>query len=260
MRWRKASRVEHHPQTGVEPIFAGMNVPQCCSYGVESVKGAPKDSHIEPTETALEHPSVWTIVGSRDFNLLQVTVQIYKGKYVIASGMFICAQQEDLMKELQRELSSHMTRAFLQGKRGPAELPSRTQRHSQGPDWEDQTLEVKQQDGWSHLDRRRTCSRGRSGLRQCPSPSPSHPSWNWSPSLSPPWCNTADKQLHCSVENLKLQPISGIQGQGIAMWCLLQKEEKPRKQVWFKIDEELGDELDLPSDLAHFVAMGAAQK
>ena len=31
------------------------------------------------------------------------------------------------------------------------------------------------------------------------------------------------------------------------------KEEKPRKQVCFKADEELGEELDLPSDLTHFV-------
>ena len=36
------------------------------------------------------------------------------------------------------------------------------------------------------------------------------------------------------------------------------KEEKPRKQVHFKVDEVLGKELDLPIDCTHFLAESAA--
>ena len=39
---------------------------------------------LEPSETALEHPSVQTMVGFRDADVLQVAEQIYKGKYVVA--------------------------------------------------------------------------------------------------------------------------------------------------------------------------------
>ena len=69
---------------------------------------------LEPTKTALEHPSVWTLVGSRDSNPLQVVEQIYEGKYMVAPCMFNHAQQEDFMKELPRDLSRCMTRAGLQ--------------------------------------------------------------------------------------------------------------------------------------------------
>ena len=44
----------------------------------------------------------------------------------------------------------------------------------------------------------------------------------------------------------------------MATQCLPQKEEKPRKQVWIKVDEELVNEPDLPSDLSHLLAEGTA--
>ena len=99
----------------------------------------------EPTETALEHPSVWTLIGSRDSDLLWVTEQIYKGEYMVAPSMFTHPQQEDFMKELWRDLSGCMTRAGLWSNREPAELPSRSQRSSWCLDEEDQALEVEQQ-------------------------------------------------------------------------------------------------------------------
>ena len=120
---------------------------QRCSWGLP----------LEPTEAAPEHPSVWTLLGSWNSDLLRVTKQIYEGKYLVVPSMFTCVQQEDFMKELQRELSRCMTRAGLWSKRGPAELPSRSQRHSQGPVEEDQALEVEHQNRWSRLSRRRTC-------------------------------------------------------------------------------------------------------
>ena len=88
---------------------------------------------LELTEAAPEHPSMWTLVGSKDSDLLQIAEQIYKGEYMVVPSEFICTLQDDLMKELQRELSRHLTQAGLHGKRGPAELPSRSHRCSQGP-------------------------------------------------------------------------------------------------------------------------------
>ena len=38
----------------------------------------------------------------------------------------------------------------------------------------------------------------------------------------------------------------------------LPKEEKPRKEVHFKADKELGEDSDLPSHLVHFLAKDAA--
>ena len=84
---------------------------------------------------------------------------MYKGKHVVVPSMFTSAQQDDLMKELQRELSGHMTRVSLQGERGPAELPIRSCRYSQGLQEEDLALEVRQQKRQSQSGRRRTHSR-----------------------------------------------------------------------------------------------------
>ena len=78
---------------------------------------------LEPSETALEHPSVQSLVGSRDANLLQAAEQIYKGEYMVASSIFACTQCNDLMKQLQRELSECLIQAGLQGERGWPKCP-----------------------------------------------------------------------------------------------------------------------------------------
>ena len=52
-----------------------------------------------------------------------------------------------------------MTRAGLHNKRGPAELPSRSQRHCQGPVEGDQACEVEWQSGQSMSRRREAQSR-----------------------------------------------------------------------------------------------------
>ena len=57
---------------------------------------------LEPSETAVENPSMWTLVGSRDAELLLVAEWIYKGKYIVVPSVFTHVQWEDLMKELQR--------------------------------------------------------------------------------------------------------------------------------------------------------------
>ena len=106
---------------------------------------------------------MWALVGSQDSNILQVVVQIYRGEYSVVASVFMCAEQEDFVRELQWDLSGQMTRAGLQSKRGPAELPSRSWRHSQGLGEGDQACEVEQQSGQSKSRRRQTKSRGRNG-------------------------------------------------------------------------------------------------
>ena len=103
----------------------------------------------ELSETTLEHPSVQTLVGSKDADLLQVAEQIYKGEYRVVPSVFTHAQHDDLMKELWTELSKHLTQAGLQGERQPAEASFKTWRHSQRPEEEDPALEARQQGMWS---------------------------------------------------------------------------------------------------------------
>ena len=81
------------------------------------------------------------------------------------------------------------------------------------------------------------------------SPSPSHPRQLQSLSPSPPWSHP-EEQLHCSMEGLKLQHKNWVWQQDTSP----QKEEKPRKEVQFEADEELGAETDMPAELVHFLA------
>ena len=83
MKWRR------NVQGGILPI--GKNGTWVCwnkcsimltPCGIKNFKGVPAESLLEPSETALEHPSMWTLVGSRDASLLQVAEQMYKGKHV----------------------------------------------------------------------------------------------------------------------------------------------------------------------------------
>ena len=81
----------------LEWMFQNATTMQCkehqrCSCGLS----------LEPPETATEHPSVQTLVGSRDSDLLWVREQIYKGDYVVAPRVFTHAQDNNLMKELAK--------------------------------------------------------------------------------------------------------------------------------------------------------------
>ena len=147
---------------------------------------------------------MWTLVGSKDTDLLQVTEQIYKVGYVVEPSIFSCSQYDDLMKELQKELSECLTQAGLQGERGLAKASFRTWRCSQGPQGEeDPAFEARLQGMQSWQRDRRTCSRVRSGSRQWQSPSSSCHS-QLQP-CSPIW-SCPDEQLHHSLEGLNLEP------------------------------------------------------
>ena len=121
-----------------------------------------------------------------------------------------------------------------------------------------QTVEVLPRSGWGGAG---PWGRMAEWVEAASNPSPSCPSWHWSPSPSPPWSCPAEEWLQHSLENLKLQPRS-LEPKSRAQQCNAspQKEEKLRKQVWFEVDEELSEELDLPSDLILFLAEGTAPK
>ena len=205
---------------------------------------------LEPSETTWEHPSMWTLIGSKDANLLQVTEQIYKDGYVVAPSIFSCSQCDNLMKELWRELSEHLTWGGLQGERGPAETFFRIQRHSWEPQGEeDLALEAGPQGMQSQLRGRRTCSRGRSGSRWQQSPSPSTTRAGFSPLAL---CSLA--LMSSSIAPWKA--LSWNPGPRHSGKTLPHTEEKSGKQVWFEAKEELGAEPDLPVELVHFLAEG----
>ena len=64
---------------------------------------------LEPSETNLEYLSMWTLVGSKDSDLLQIAEQTYKGGYVVVPSILSCSQCDDFMKELQKDLSECLT-------------------------------------------------------------------------------------------------------------------------------------------------------
>ena len=106
---------------------------------------------------------------------------------------------------------------------------------------------------WSGSRRRQTHSR-RSRLRWHQSSSHLWPIQCQSPSSSPPWSLPADKWLSHSMEHFHLQP-GPHQSRSRVQQGDTSIEERPRrKQARFDVDEELGDEPMLPTDLILFLA------
>ena len=58
--------------------------------------GAPQ----ETDETAIKHPSMWTLIWSWNSKLLWVMGQIYRDEYVVVPSTFTCTQQDNFMWEL----------------------------------------------------------------------------------------------------------------------------------------------------------------
>ena len=89
MKWRKNVQVETLPIDRNGACFywneCSIMLQLCC---VKSIRGTPEDSHWNQLRQLPEHPSVWTLIGSWDSNLLWVTEQIYKVEYVVASSVF----------------------------------------------------------------------------------------------------------------------------------------------------------------------------
>ena len=119
---------------------------------------------LEPSETALEHPSMQTLVGSR-----MPTSSKSQNRYLRASMWWhpACSPMHNTITSWTSYKGSCLgpwPRLAYKVKGGQVNC-LRSWRHSRDPEEEDQALEVKQQDKWSWLGRRKTHSRGRSGSR-----------------------------------------------------------------------------------------------
>ena len=66
------------------------------------------------------HPSVRTLLGFTDAEILKVTKQVYQEGYVMAPSVLPCWWQEECIKELHLELAWCMARAGLQSAPEPA--------------------------------------------------------------------------------------------------------------------------------------------
>ena len=219
---------------------------------------------------APEHSSMWTLIGATDEVILQVAEQVYWGEWTLAPSVLSHWQQDDCMRELRQELNWHMPRAGLQGTPGLAG-PSRSRRcshdcstlqtHSpsveprgrEGDKWPREDSPT----GWSWSWMWCSQSRSRSRSRWCQSPSPWHWGQSQSPSPSPLRSSPAGKQLCLHMRGLKLQSrTQGSRSRTQQSRALTPAEEKPKKQVRFSIDDELGSEPMLPSSVTLFLAEG----
>ena len=64
-------------------------------------------------EMAPDHPSIGTLLGSTDQEILDVAEQVYWGEYMLVPSKLPCPQQEEYIAELHLELSQCMVRAGL---------------------------------------------------------------------------------------------------------------------------------------------------
>ena len=69
---------------------------------------------------APEHPSIWTLLGSTDVEILKIAEQIYWEECVVALSVLHHLWQEECIKELCKDLAQCMARAGLQGGPGLA--------------------------------------------------------------------------------------------------------------------------------------------
>ena len=76
-------------------------------------------------ETAPEHPSVRTLLGSTDQEILDVAEHICRGQYEVAPSVLPQRLQDQFMAELYEELSKCLVRASLQSAIATAQSLSR---------------------------------------------------------------------------------------------------------------------------------------
>ena len=62
---------------------------------------------------APEHPSVRTLLGSTDQEILDVAEHVYQGQYKVALSMLPRRLQDQFMAKLHEELSKQLVRANL---------------------------------------------------------------------------------------------------------------------------------------------------
>ena len=83
----------------------------------------------ETAESAPKHPSVQTLLGSPDKEILEVAEQVYRGELALAPTVLPCQWQDWCMKELRQVLHRCMARVGLQSEIRMARSSSRSRRH-----------------------------------------------------------------------------------------------------------------------------------
>ena len=241
---------------------------------------------------ALEHPSVRSLLGSTDQEILDVVEWVYRGQYEVAPSILPHRCQDQFMAKLHEEWGQHLVRAGLwsgTGKaqslsRGEGALTAHSSCQARSPSAESRRKEVAKwlrgdslsRNLWPH-------SRGcRSRVQQHQSQLPGHqlaseappqastrPQRYTLPSPSPLHPHCADRQLHHSLSKCHLQPQQwesrggGLAGHGLTvLWCMLQNvpipcQDQPQsvcpRALQGNSSEDLGDTPPLPADLAHFL-------
>ena len=108
------SRLEHCPQTGM-----GLFLLECILHNAVSMWRREHQRHsqvLQPTEVmSPEHPSIRTLLGSPDAEILKVAEQVYRGESAVVPSILPCRHQDECMRELHQELTKCMVRAGLQG-------------------------------------------------------------------------------------------------------------------------------------------------
>ena len=177
-----------------------------------------KGSEPEMAKLAPEYPSVQTLLGSLDEEILKIAEQVYRGELAVATSVLPHKQQDECMRELCHELTRCMTRASLQSETKMTQSFLKGWRHFHS-DFFQQTcfpsagiwaMEVA---NWLKEDaltgqlevRRHSHSMGRDRSRWHQHPSLQFPSRCQWPCPSPPQACLADKHLSHSMKNLNLQ-------------------------------------------------------
>ena len=238
--------------------------------GEKSVEGTPKDCNQRQLSQPLNHPSLWTLLGSPDSEILKVAEQVYRGAFS-NTQCTPCRKQGKCMRELHQELCRHMARAGLQSETGAAKPSTRSCRcsHSCTTSWTQSPqpdlggaeltkwLREDTSVGWSWSRRRQTHSRGRNSLRQC-----QFPSLHAQAGASHPLLALHDAVLQMSgsatpwnISTCNRGPTSLGAGHG-KMIPRLKRDHQ--RNVRFDINEELGDDPMFPLGLTLFLAEGMA--
>ena len=86
---------------------------------------------LQPTQvTAPEHPSMGTLLGSLNTEILKVAEQVQRGKCAMAPSILPCRQQDECLRELYQELTKCMASTGLQVRSSLARPTARSRRYS----------------------------------------------------------------------------------------------------------------------------------
>ena len=125
----RTPQLVYFPQTRVESFSAGVPTTQ---HYLHEEKRVPK---VLPSITSRErakamtpkHPSICTLLGSTDVEMLKIAEQAYWGECIVVPSVLPHQWHEECMRELHQELTKCMARAGLQN---PARATTRSRRCS----------------------------------------------------------------------------------------------------------------------------------